>query len=241
MPEHVPFRAAVAAVCGLDNTTRDVAEEFVAVEEEQQAMSLSTTATAPWVGGWNGGQWLIPEIQTDASGLACDPSRFQDAAYILNATAALAAYNGGRTFNTSATFFTVCSMGSAMAIWSAQCAHALEPSAVSAFASQSTGLKTKGDGLTFPPDNYQPQYSWGECPQCEYFPAPVVQTRGLKACIVDQYGDRDFYYSSLALNRTWRAAGMRAEVDLHPGSHCQTRSFEWIVECIDDGTGRLLR
>ena len=42
------------------------------------------------------------------------------------------------------------------------------------FASQSTGLKTKGDGLRLPPDNYQPEYTWGECPECKYFPAPVV-------------------------------------------------------------------
>ena len=133
-------------------------------------------------------------------------------------------------------------MGSAMAMWTAQCLHREMPARVSAFASQSTGLKIKGDTLTFPPDNYQPQYGCGECPGCQYFPAPVVRTRGLKACIVDQYEDvTSFYRSSLQLNATWRRAGMRAEISLHAGAHCQTHSFAWIVRCLDDGTGRLMR
>ena len=129
-----------------------------------------------------------------------------------------------------------------MTTWIAQCMHAALPrGALTAFATQSSGLKTKGDGLKLPADNYQPQYRWGECPDCKYFPAPVVPTADLKACVVDQYGDRDFYKSSLELNTTWVSAGMRAEIDLHKGGHCQTRSFEWIAACLDDGTGRLLR
>ena len=102
-------------------------------------------------------------------------------------------------------------MGSAYTIWVAQCYHAKYPAATSAFASQSTGLKVKGDGLHFPPDNYNPSYQWGECPTCQvlfyaagrmpsqmhtcshlsvpqYFPAPVSKTDGLKACVVDQTG-----------------------------------------------------
>ena len=213
-PEHVPFPAAVAAVCGLD--------EGVAMEEEE------------WPDGWNGGQWLIPEIQTDETGIKCDVQTERDAAYIVNAIKSLE-YLG---VNTSAIFFTGCSMGSAMTVWIAQCMHKRTPAAVSAFASQSTGLKVKGDGLRLPPDNYNPQYSWGECPKCEYFPSPVVKTDGLKACVVDQYNDFDFYKSSLQLNRTWHP--MRGEIDLHPGGHCMTRSYEWVVECLDDGTGRLL-
>ena len=132
-------------------------------------------------------------------------------------------------------------MGSAMTVWIAQCLHKRESTSVTAFASQSTGLKKKGDGIHLPPDNYQPQYSWGECPSCEYFPAPVVPTAGLKACIVDQTGDHDFYKSSLQLNASWHDHAMRAEIDIHPGGHCATHSFEWIVKCLDDNTRRLLR
>ena len=53
------------------------------------------------------------------------------------------------------------------------------------------GLKVKGDGLRFPPDNYLPNTttSWGQCPACQYFPAPVRRTTGLKACVVDQTED----------------------------------------------------
>ena len=100
--------------------------------------------------------------------------------------------------DTSRLFFTGCSMGSALTVWAAQCFHKSTPSAVTAFGTQSTGLKVKGDGLSFPPDNYDPGYKWGECPTCKYFPAPVVKTSGLKACINDQTGDQNFYESSEA-------------------------------------------
>ena len=210
--------------------------------EEKEEAEEEVDAGAEGLGGWEGGQWLLPEKQTDASGLLCKESGSPDHSYIASALAALSAYDDTRTFNTSAVFITGCSMGSAMAMWIAQCLHREMPVHVSAFASQSTGLKIKGDTLTFPPDNYQPQYGWGECPGCQYFPAPVVRTRGLKACIVDQYEDvTSFYRSSLQLNATWRDAGMRAEISLHAGAHCQTHSFAWIVRCLDDGTGWLMR
>ena len=238
-PEHVPFAAAVAAVCG----EGEVEEKL---EEEDDTKATAWNASE-WVAGWHGGQWLIPEVQTDARGIDCSNSTSVDVGYISNALAALAAYDeGGVSFNVSSTFFTGCSMGSAMTVWIAQCMHQAHPHAVTAFASQSTGLKTKGDGLTLPPDNYHPQYAWGECPRCEYFPAPVVPVGDrLKACIVDQFEDirpdGEFYLSSLELNASWHRAGMRADIDLHAGGHCQTRSFEWIVTCLDDSSGRLLR
>merc|ERR1719198_2049774 len=128
-------------------------------------------------------------------------------------------------------------MGSAVTIWYAQCLHALAPTVLTAFSTQSTGLKVKGDGLNFPADNYAPSYGWGECPECEYFPAPVVKTDGLKACITDQTEDGDFYLSSLALNETWRAADMRGEIKITAGAHCQTQDYTWIANCIDDNTG----
>ena len=63
----------------------------------------------------------------------------------------------------------------------------------------------------------------------------------MQACIVDQTGDFDFYKSSLALHAAWTAAGMRANASFSSGRHCQTRSFEWIADCLDDGTGRLFQ
>ena len=49
-----------------------------------------------------------------------------------------------------------------------QCYHNKYPAAITAFGTQSTGLKVKGDGNQFPPDNYNPSYTWGECPTCKY-------------------------------------------------------------------------
>lgn len=106
--------------------------------------------------------------------------------------------------------------------------------------------KVKNDGLHFPPDNYCTNGTgWGECPQCQYFPAPVRRTTGLKACVVDQLQDPsadspDFYSSSVNLHVAWLAAGMRANASFTPGGHCQTASYSWIANCLDDGTGRLL-
>jgi hypothetical protein len=50
-------------------------------------------------------------------------------------------------------------------------------------------MKKKGDGLTFPPDNYNTEFKWGECPDCEWFPTvPRVQP-GMHACVFDNSGD----------------------------------------------------
>jgi hypothetical protein len=115
---------------------------------------------------------------------------------------------------------------------------------VTAFGSQSTGLKVKGDGLNLPPDNYRAGVSWGECAACQYFPAPVRKTTGLKACVSDQTEDPSaedpmFYQSSVNLAAAWAAAGMRSETNYAAGGHCNTPSFTWIRNCLDDGTGRL--
>ena len=225
--EHVPFPAVEKAVCGAPDDVQDAEG-----------------------GHWHGGQWLIPEVQTDATGLVCDWENNLDLRYINASLAALereGAKQGGRVFALDKIFFTGCSMGSAYTVWLAQCVHEREPASVTAFASQSTGLKVKGDGLQFPPDNYlaNETLSWGECPACQYFPAPVSKTNGLKACVVDQTGDPaegnpTFYKSSLALHAAWTKAGMKTEANYTAGGHCQTGSFEWIARCLDDGTGRLL-
>jgi hypothetical protein len=224
-PEKVPFPSAERAVCGDDD------------------------AAAAAASSWHGGQWLIPEIQNDTTGLLCDfdgTTTDTDLVYIVNAVKALAAFGGGKYFDPTRVFFTGCSMGSAMTGWVSQCYHEKYPTHTTAFCTQSTGLKVKGDGLHFPPDNYADgEYEWGECPTCKYFPAPVKKTSGLKACFVDQLQDPSeetpyFYDSTLAMQKAWNAAGMRSNASYTSGGHCQTHSYTWIVECMDDGTGRLL-
>ena len=219
--EHVPFPSVEAAVCG-------------------------SSALVELAYQWHGGEWLIPEIQNDTTGLMCDWSNDAELVYIDNVVDALGAFRGGGVFDTSRVFFTGCSMGSALTGWLSQCYHAKYPSASTAFCTQSTGLKVKGDGLEFPPDNYADgATTWGECAECKYFPAPVVKTRGLKACFVDQTADPSehepyFYKSTLAMQVAWGEAGMRSNASYTSGGHCQTASYQWIVDCMDDGTGRLL-
>ena len=224
-----PFPDAEAAICGASsasNTTGRFAYEY------------KETWTGPDVdSSWHGGQWIIPEKQNDTTGIVCDFAGNPDLAYLTGAISAMAKLD---ELDTSRLFFTGCSMGSALTVWVAQCFHKSTPSVVTAFGTQSTGLKVKGDGLSFPPDNYDPDYKWGECPTCKYFPAPVVKTSGLKACINDQTGDPNFYESSEALDAAWQAAGMRSDAKYYAGGHCQTHSFEDIVTCMDDGTGRLI-
>merc|ERR1712206_37261 len=96
--------------------------------------------------------------------------------------------------------------------------------------------KQKGDGNRLPEN-------WGECDGRQWWPfAPVKYTDdlGLKACIFDNTGDGDFYKTSVALNSTWTALGNRAETHFGSGGHCMIHSHADIVNCMDDGTGRLL-
>ena len=149
-------------------------------------------------------------------------------------------------YDVSRLFFSGCSMGSAMSEWTGLCTHLADAAVVSAFATHSTGLKIKGDGNKFPPDNYNPEFSWGECPECKYFPLKPVAVPGLKACIFDDTGDPStsnpyFFRSSEQLYQNWTAiAGNRASKKYGTGGHCDIHSFTDIVTCLDDGTGRLL-
>ena len=57
--EHVPFPAAMKAVCN------------------------TPAAAAPTLGSaWHGGQWLIPEVQNDTTGIVCDWGKDLDLKYI---------------------------------------------------------------------------------------------------------------------------------------------------------------
>lgn len=136
-----------------------------------------------------------------------------------------------------------CSMGSAFSEYISSCQKTADPASISAFATHSTGLKKKGDGLRFPGDFHQPGVQWGECSNCEYWPSvpkPFKDSLGLKACIFDNTGDGDFYKSSQALVKAWKAVGNKEEDHFGSGGHCQIHSFADIVNCLDDGTKRLL-
>jgi hypothetical protein len=99
-------------------------------------------------------------------------------------------------------------MGSAMSIYSATCTSKMAnySSSISAFATHSTGLKLKDDGIKGWPtiSEYNSEenqgYAWSECPNCYYFPA-IVEKSDMKACINDNTEDSseanpNFYTSS---------------------------------------------
>jgi poly(3-hydroxybutyrate) depolymerase len=187
------------------------------------------------------GQWMIPEIQTDTTGTVCDPQ--YDVAYIKGAIEQLRESGG---FDTSRLFFSGCSMGSGFSNYIAQCIKKVAPQNVSAFATHSTGLKVKGDGLHFPGSIWHKGVVTGECDGCQYFPSVPVKwsdSLGLKACINDNDGDNislgDFWTSSHNLATAWKAKGNSVETHWGTGGHCQINSFADIVTCLDDNTGRL--
>lgn len=67
----------------------------------------------------------------------------------------------------------------------------------------------------------------------------------MKACINDNTEDSseqnpNFYHSSMNLETAWKNAGNKVEATYLSGGHCQFHSFATILDCLDDGTGRLL-
>ena len=135
--DRVPFPSAEAAVC------RHTAHEHTQKQTLEQPLVQQQRSNA--VGNlWHGGQWLIPEIQNDTTGIVCDWQHNLDLVYIDNAIRALALFGGGGVFDPKRVFFTGCSMGSAYTGWLSQCFHIKQPDAITAFATQSTGLKEKG-------------------------------------------------------------------------------------------------
>merc|ERR1719350_474892 len=92
--------------------------------------------------------------------------------------------------------------------------------AINAFATHSTGLKIKGDGLHFPPA--PDGISWGECDACEFWPVMPIKTNGgLKACLNDNSGDMvSFLTSTKQMYSNWTALGNRAEIHIGSGGHC---------------------
>jgi len=194
----------------------------------------------------HGGEWNIPEVITNNTGTPCNTTDSLDVDYMKNIVNTL--HEKSNIYDTSRIFTAGCSMGSAFSLYSAMCIHEWFPDSQSSFMTHSTGLKIKGDGLKFPRDLYNPDYSWGECPKCEYFPAQIPATAlhpSLKACIFDNTEDPTankpyFYTSSLQLEKAWKQAGNKVETHYGSGGHCQFHSFAVMLNCLDDGTRRLL-
>eukprot|EP00947_MAST-08B_sp_MAST-8B-sp1_P001211 g1211.t1 len=193
----------------------------------------------------NGGEWNIPEVMTNATGTPCKESDSVEIAYLKNVIAALGSGAAGAEIDTSRILSSGCSMGSAFSEYSSACLHELYGSQrVPAFATHSTGLKIKGDGNHFPPDNYNTSTTWGECPLCEYFPV-VPKAHGPKACLNDNKQDPSpddpfFYRSTVQMAKVYGGlAGNRVETYYGSGHHCQIHSYWDIANCLDDGTGWL--
>ena len=149
------------------------------------------------------------------------------------------------TFDLSKSFITGASEGAAFTQWQSVCRFESTPENYTAFATHSTGLKVKGDGNQLPPCPSDPQYTWGECPTCKYWPTVVGKFDGLKACIFDNTADPNaqnpfFYRTSEQMAQYYKTAGNRYETSYGSGGHCVMHSYEAIATCMDDGTGRLL-
>ena len=195
----------------------------------------------------HGGQWHIPQVITDATGTPCGDSDTYEVPYIRGALAALRAQGG---LDLSRIFFSGCSQGSGFSTFISTCTKQDNTTAgsLSAFATHSTGLKTKGDGI-----EWDCCSDIEQCAACQYFPAkpfavPATDALGLKACVFDNAEDRlppgttnpFFYLSSKELAAQWAAAGNRVETHFGAGGHCLVHSWMKIVSCLDDTTGRLI-
>lgn len=194
--------------------------------------------------GDHGGQWDLPDIVTNTTGNRCDKTDSIDTTYMANVLKSLNEY--GR-YDMSRVYTSGCSMGSAFSEWSGICmwsdwfkSTTFSSYAISAFATHSTGLKIKGDGLNFPssPDGSR----WGECDGCEFWPVmPIDTNKKLKACLHDNDGDMSsFLGSTKQMDDKWTSAGNIAEMHIGTGGHCQINSFNEIVTCLDDNTGNLI-
>jgi len=192
--------------------------------------------------GDHGGQWDLPEKVTDDTGNRCDKTDTPDVVYMQNVLQQLS--ETGR-YDMEHVYTSGCSMGSAFSEWSAVCMYdnwfnSMRGYGISAFATHSTGLKIKGDGLHFPPG--PSGTPWGECDGCKYWPIKPINTgKKLKACLNDNTGDMEsFVGSTKQMFTEWTNAGNVAEQHWGVGGHCQINSWMDIVECLDDNTGHLM-
>merc|ERR1712039_707727 len=174
----------------------------------------------------HGGEWNIPAKITDNTGTPCEKKDSVEVGYMKNALAHFA--QSPDVYDTSRVFTSGCSMGSAFSGYIGNCLKTWNPQQISAFATHSTGLKKKGDGVRLPEN-------WGECDGCQWWPfAPVKYTDklGLKACVFDNTGDGGFYTTSKFLAQEWPKLGNPSESHFASGGHCQNIPYEEIVKCL---------
>ena len=192
-----------------------------------------------------GGEWMLPEVVTDQTGNRCEESDSVDRSYISVALDELAALG----LDTSRVFFSGCSMGSVFSEYTSTCTALAEKEktvkSLTAFATHSAGLKVKGDGLSWPPLPNNTSVLTGECDDCQWFPIKPVAMDGVKICVFDNEQDPnadapDFYTSSVNLVRAMEALGNAVESTFLPGFHCEIHSYDAIVQCLDDSSGRLI-
>lgn len=219
---------------------------FAQIGLDQKFVVVCAEALQGVFGGW-GGYWSLPEIVTADVGNVCNYSNpyapgGADLHYIMELLERFD--QEPAIYDTSRLFFAGCSMGSHFSMYVSTCIKQKYPQRVSAFATHSSGLKIKGDGLVFPSDLYHPDYQWGECPDCEFAPIRPENfddSIGLKACIFDNTGDLpDFYWSSINLAETWLQHGNKVELHaVSAGVHCEIKDYNEIIQCLDDDSGRL--
>eukprot|EP00911_Craspedida_sp_UC1_P002274 UC1_evm1s1726 len=162
-----------------------------------------------------GGLWAIPEVMTQRSGPRCSSKDTEDNVYMRNVVARLEQQPS--IYDTKRMFTSGCSMGSAFSEFIGQCFYIwYGPSVLSAFATHSTGLKVKNDGLEFPPDNYNKSIGWGDCDACQFFPLVPRKSPGLKACLNDNTDDGVFYRSTKQMERVWKGLGNTVEAHYYP-------------------------
>ena len=111
-------------------------------------------------------------------GTKCGENDTIEVSYLNNLLKELEAHD--QLFDANRVYTAGCSMGSAFSEYSSTCMHQWYGSKrISAFATHSTGLKIKGDGNMFPPDNYNSSVTWGECEGCQYFPMVPFKASGI--------------------------------------------------------------
>jgi len=193
-----------------------------------------------------GGQWAIPTSQTVSTGTRCDPEDSVDISYMRGVFRSVR-QDYSALVDVQSIFLAGISMGGAFSEYMSMCMNKeLGTEHVYAFASHSTGLKEKGDGLPFPRDIWKNNTVWAECADCGFFPFVPEKTNGtMKACLFDNTDDPTqsdpfFYKSTLNMKEKWEGLGNVAEVHEGVGGHMAIHSFSNIMACLDDGTGKLL-
>ena len=192
--------------------------------------------------GESTGAWTTPYIQTDATGPKCAKEDSPDMWYFESVYAMLSNYPDH--FQMDHLFFSGCSGGSAAGLWFAVCADQKWPGQALGFATHSTGLKMKDDGIEFISTPLYGDVPWAECDQCQYYPV-VPMPSSMKGCIFDNYEDPSeedpkYYQTSVQLEEFWLGLGNYAESQYDHGGHCHVHSMVELAICMDDGKGILI-